>query len=51
MDQEGDHAHNSSYGGGSVGWHNAIKDIIASTAQATSLSPRVEARVLLEGAE
>ena len=51
MDQEGDHAQNCRNGGGRVGRHNAIRDIIASTAQAASLSPRVEARGLLEGTE
>ena len=36
---------------GCGGLHNAIRDIIASTTQAASLSPRVEARGLLGGTE
>ena len=49
MDQEADHAQNCIYGGGRVGRHNTIRDIIASTAQAASLSPRVEAKGLIAG--
>ena len=51
VDILGEHAMNCRCGSGRYRRHDAIRDIIADAARAASLSPRVEARGLVEGSQ
>ena len=50
MDRMSDHSMNCHSGRGMISRHNKLRDVIAATAAAASLSPRVEAKGLVAGA-